>query len=115
MGVCTVTLTTGGSEASGQRARVTGMLKLSASYDAGTGDTLDSHLLGLATVEDLFLFTPRLATGGAIADTFFPVVRSLLPIRNANILIMAFTDYTTEAAGDLTPWEVPFLALGVGI
>lgn len=114
MGAVAVTIIAAGPEASGQRARVTGTLTLSASYASG-GDSLATNLLALATVEDLFLGLPRNAAGTAIADIIFPVVRSVLPVRNGTILIQAFDDLNTEASGDLHTYIIPFLALGVGI
>lgn len=114
MGAVAVTIIAAGPEASGQRARVTGTLTLSASYSTG-GDTLATNKLALATVEDLFLGLPRVAAGTAISAILFPVVRSALPVRNGNILIQAFDDLNTEASGDLSTYVIPFLALGVGI
>lgn len=111
-----VTIIAAGPEASGQRARVTGVLTLASDgqYASG-GDSLATAKLALATVEDLFLDLPHLATGAALTAIFYPVVRSVLPVRNGTILIQAFDDLNTESSGDLSTYRVPFLALGVGI
>lgn len=108
-------------ESSGDRVHATGTLHLSDDYQTGGDTVADALNFGMAVVEDLFFGLPQNATGAAITAIFFPVLRTVLPVRTAKfggsagpILIQAFTATSTEESGDLSAYIIPWEAWGIG-
>jgi hypothetical protein len=88
-----------------------GRITPNVSVQAG-GDYVLPSQFGLGTLDELYLALPGLASGAAVTTLLFPVVRSVLPKRAAQVLIQYFTDVSTEATGDQTAFSIPFIARG---